>query len=192
MKLSKTVVLPLATAALVVLGTGAVLASTSTGAPPASGAVVPAAESAPPAPAASAAPVAPYLKSVLDPLVTKGTINAAQEQAIIDAWVAKRAETQAELKQLRAFLADGVLTADELAQLPADSPLQQLKPLMKNGQLTVADIRALGRGILRELRLGGAGRFGPGMRGNGLGIGPGGMPGFGGVPAPSSSPAAGG
>ncbi|MHB8958370.1 MAG: hypothetical protein ACYDAN_01935 [Candidatus Limnocylindrales bacterium] len=186
MKLSKTIGLPLATAALVIVGTGAVLASTAPAAPSAAGAIVPAAPSTSAAPAASTAPVAPYLRSVLDPLVTKGTITGGQEQAIIDAWVAKRAETQAELKQLRAFLSDGVLTADELAQLPADSPLQQLKPLMKNGQLTVADMRALGRGILRELRLGraGASAGAPGL---------GGLPGLGGgVATPSTSPSAGG
>ena len=180
MKLGKTIGLPLATAALVIAGTGAVLASTAPAAPSAAGNVVPA------APAASTAPIAPYLRSVLDPLVTKGTITGGQEQAIINAWVAKRVETQAELKQLRAFLSDGVLTADELAQLPADSPLQQLKPLMKNGQLTVADMRALGRGILRDLRLGraGANAGAPGL---------GGLPRLGGgVTAPSASPAVGG
>lgn len=176
MKLSKTVALPLVAVALVVTGTGAVLASTSPAAPSSDASVVPAAASASPGPAGSAAPVAPYLKSVLDPLVTNGTITAAQEQSIIVAWVAKRSELQAERQQLRAFLSDGVLSADELAQLPADSPLQQLKPLMKNGQLTVADIRALGRGILRDLRMGGA------LRG----------PLGGGLPGPSASPSVGG
>ncbi len=180
MKLSKTIVLPLAAAVLVVAGTGAVLAGTAPGTASGSGAIVPAAASSTPAPAASAAPVAPYLKGVLDPLVTKGTINGAQEQAIIDAWVAKRADLKAERQQLRAFLSDGVLTANELAQLPADSPLQQLKPLMTNGQLTVADIRALGKGVLRELRQGGMG-----PKAARLGAG-------GGVAAPSSSPAVGG
>jgi hypothetical protein len=184
MKLSKTIVLPLAAAALVVVGTGAVLATTAPSSPSATEAVVGAAPSATPAPGASSAPVAPYLRSMLDPLVTKGTITGAQEQAIVDAWVAKRSASQAERKQLRAFLSDGVLTADELAQLPADSPLQQLKPLMKNGQLTVADLRSLGRGILRELRVGGAGR-------NGLGVG-GAMGGLGGTATPSASPAVGG
>lgn len=185
MKLSKTIVLPLAAAALVVVGTGAVLAGTAPAAPASTGAVVPAAASSSPGPAASSAPVAPYLKSVLDPLVTKGTITGAQEQAIIDAWVAKRVELRAERQQLRGFLSDGVLTAGELAQLPADSPFQQLKPLMTNGQLSVADIRALGLGILRELRQGG---MGP----NGLGMG-GGMGGLGGgAAAPSASPTTGG
>lgn len=180
MKLTKAIVLPLASAALVVAGAGAVLASTSPAASPA-GAVSPAAATSTPSPAASSAPVAPVLKSVLDPLVAKGTINADQEQAIISAWVAKRDELKAERAELRKFLSDGVLTADELAQLPADSPLQQLKPLMTNGQITVADIRALGRGILRQLNMGGAG-----------GNGQGGLRGLLNGAAPSASPATGG
>ena len=154
MKFTKAIVLPVASALLVVVGAGAVFAATSPVAPADN--APPAAEaSTAPAPATSSAPVAPYLKSVLDPLVAGGTITSAQEQAIIDAWAAKRDELKAVRQQLRAFLADGVLTADELAQLPADSPLQQLKPLMTNGQITVAQMRALGRGIIRELRMGG-------------------------------------
>jgi hypothetical protein len=162
-KLGNAIVLPIASAALVVTGAGAVLASTAPAAPSAAGAIVPAAASSSPAPASSAAPVAPRLKGVLDGLVTKGTINAAQEQAIVDAWVAKRGDLKADRQQLRSFLADGVLTADELAQLPADSPLQQLKPLMTDGKITVDELRKLGRGVLRDLRQGGMGRNGAGQ-----------------------------
>lgn len=185
MKLSKAFVLPLASAALVVAGSGAVLAATAPSAT-SSAAVVPAAASPTPAPAASSAPVAPYLKSVLDELVTKGTITASQEQAIIDAWVAKRGDLKSQRAQLKSFLADGVLTADELAQLPADSPLQQLKPLMTNGQITTDQLRQIGRGILKELRQGGAAGSGQGagrlrdlLNGNG-------------AASPSGAPAAGG
>ena len=170
MKLTRTLVLPVAAVALVVAGAGAVLAATSPGPGATAGDIVPAAATGQPAtgqpaaPAATTAPAsAPFLTRVLDGLVARGTITRAQEQAIVDAWIAQRTtlrqERQADRAQLRAFLADGVLTADELAQLPADSPLQQLKPLMKNGQLTTADLRAIGRGILRDLRLGGAGRL---------------------------------
>lgn len=179
MKLSKALVLPVAAASLVLVGAGAVLAGTAPSTSPAT-TIVPAAASSSPAAAASSARVAPYLRSVLDPLVTNGTITSAQEQAIVDAWVAKRDELKAERQQLRAFLSDGVLTADELAQLPADSPFQQLKPLMKNGQITVAELRSLGLGIIRELR------------GAGLGRGLGQMRGLGGAVAPSASPAIGG
>ena len=186
MKLSKAIVLPIASAVLVVAGAGAVLASTVPGSSAAAGAIVPAAASSSPAPAASSKPVAPYLTSVLDGLVTKGTITAAQEQAIVDAWVAKRGDRAAERKQLRTVLADGVLTADELAQLPADSPLQALKPLMTNGQITVDQLRQLGRGILKELRMGGTGAKGAGTGGlRGLLNGNG-------AATPSASPATGG
>ncbi len=88
--------------------------------------------------------------------MAKGTITTAQEQAILDAWIAKRATLKADRAQLRAILADGVITQAELDQLPSDSPLRALEPLLKNGQISVADLRALGRGILRDLRMGGA------------------------------------
>jgi len=180
-KLTKAIVLPVASAALVVAGAGAVLAATAPASPSAAGVVTPAAATAA---APQATPSAPFLTSVLDGLVAKGTITSSQEQAIVDAWVARRGELKAERQQLRQFLSDGVLTADELAQLPADSPLQQLKPLMKNGQLSVADLRTLGRSILRELRAGGALPNGAGalrglLNGNGVAV-------------PSASPAAGG
>ena len=162
MKLTKALVLPIASAVLVVAGAGAVLAATGPVSSSTAGAIVPAAASSSPAPATSSKPVAPYLTAVLDGLVAKSTITATQEQAIVDAWVAKRGELRSERKQLRTFLADGVLSADELAQLPADSPLQGLKPLMTNGQITVDQLRQLGRGIVRELRMGGMGANGAG------------------------------
>jgi Spy/CpxP family protein refolding chaperone len=181
----KTIVLPLAASALIVVGAGAVLATAGPVAP--AQVAVPAADpTATPAPGATTAPGrtagAPFLTRVLDGLVAKGTITAAQEQAIVDAFTTQRSalmqQRRADRQQLTAFLADGVLTESELAQLPADSPLQQLKPLMKNGQLTVADLRALGRGILWDLRMGGM-RMGKGGMGGGFAV-------------PSASPAAGG
>jgi len=161
-KLTKALFLPIASAVLVVAGAGAVLAATVPTSPSTGATIVPAAASSSPAPATSSKPVAPYLTAVLDGLVAKSTITATQEQAIVDAWVAKRGELRSERKQLRTFLADGVLSADELAQLPADSPLQGLKPLMTNGQITVDQLRQLGRGIVRELRMGGMGANGAG------------------------------
>jgi Spy/CpxP family protein refolding chaperone len=184
----KTLVLPLAASALIIVGAGAVLATAGPLAP--AQVAAPAADPTPtPAPAATAKPgkatASPFLAKVLDGLVAKGTITAAQEQAILDAWTTQRTsamtQRRADRQQLKTFLSDGVLTAAELAQLPADSPLQQLKPLMKNGQLTVDELRALGRGILNDLRLGGKGMG----RGGGLG-------GRFGLPSPSASPATGG
>ncbi|MFN8631539.1 MAG: hypothetical protein U0838_14840 [Chloroflexota bacterium] len=99
--------------------------------------------------------------------------------------MAKRGDTKAQREQLRSFLTDGVLTADELAQLPADSPLQQLKPLMTDGKITVDELRQIGRGILKELRQGasgkgqGAGRLRDLLNGNGVAV-PSGAPSTGG------------
>ena len=153
MKIGRTIVLPLAISALVIAGAGAVLAVAGPVAP------APVAEpaAAPTAPPAAAAPAkAPFLQAVLDGLVAKGTITSAQEQSILDAWIAKRGALKADRAQLRSILADGVITQAELDQLPSDSPLRALEPLLKNGQISVADLRALGRGILRDLRMGGA------------------------------------
>ena len=162
MKLHKTLILPVTVAALViVVGAGAVLASTGAGAggTGASGVSLTAST-----PTAAPARKAPVLTGVLDGLVANGTITSAQEQAILGAWTAEQgtlaAQRRADIQQLRKFLADGVLTQAELNQLPANSPLRQLAPLMKNGQLTVAQIRALGLGILRNVGLGGVGRLG--------------------------------
>jgi polyhydroxyalkanoate synthesis regulator phasin len=169
-KLSKTLVLPLA-AILVVVGTGAVLASTGGLSPSTIGAVAPAADPsaapaadpASPAPSAASAPQPKVhdalLRDVLDDLVANGTISAAQEQAILDAVDARRAELKAQRQaqrealkaqrqQIRQFLADGVITQDELDQLPADSPLRQLTSLMDDGKITIDELRQLGRDLL--------------------------------------------
>ena len=160
MKLSKTFVIPVA-GLLVVLGAGAVLASTSSSPGASSGAaVVPAAVS--PSPGASGAPKREFrdeaLTSVLDDLVAKGTITAAQKQAIVDGLQAEReqriADMKARMEALRAqaekvkgFLADGQITQEELDQLPEDSPLRQLSGVMDDGKITTDELRGLGRGF---------------------------------------------
>jgi polyhydroxyalkanoate synthesis regulator phasin len=198
-KLSKTFVIPVA-GLLVVLGAGAVLASTGSSPTTGGSAVMPAAES--PSPGASGAPKRefqdPALTSVLDDLVAKGTITAAQRQAILDGLKAERAQRLADAKarrealraqaeKIKGFLADGQITQDELDQLPADSPLRQLTNLMDDGKITTDELQSIGRGLLGN---GGFRGFG---RGHGFGWG------FGhdGVrpdasPAPSASPASGG
>ncbi len=162
MKLSRTaIVIPLA-GLLLVGGAGAVFAATST----------PAAPSASATPAASTKPaVGPGLTNVLDELVTKGTITSGQKTAIVDALTSQRAERQAEMAQIRGFLADGEITQAEIDQLPGDSPLRTLSALMADGKITLAELQTLGRGWMRTM-MGGAN--GGGMRGSGMGQGMGG------------------
>jgi len=125
---------------------------------------------------------------VLDGLVNKGTITAAQKTAILDALAAERATRQADRQalraarqaaraQLRGFLSDAVITKAELDQLPADSPLRQMTSLMDDGKITLPELRALGRAFTKGLGLGG--RMGGGMGGAG-------------APNASASPATGG
>ena len=168
MKLSKTLVLPFA-ALLVVGAAGAVLA-TGNPAPAGRDTVIPAAN-ATPTPAASTAP-APVAKDnlmsdVLDGLVTKGTITAAQKTAILDALTtertARRTLKQQERQQLKDFLSDGVITQDELNQLPADSPIRKLTGILDDGKITVDELRGLRRGLFgghAPGRPGGGGLFG--------------------------------
>jgi polyhydroxyalkanoate synthesis regulator phasin len=198
-KLSKTFVIPVA-GLLMVLGAGAVLASN--GSSPSAGgpAVVPAAAS--PSPGASGAPKREFrdeaLTSVLDDLVAKGTITAAQKQAILDGLQAEReqriADAKARMEALRAqaakvkeFLADGEITQDELDQLPADSPLRELTNLMDDGKITTEELQTIGRGFLGN---GGFRGFGRG-HGFGFGFGHDGLKSDA-SPAPSASPTTGG
>ena len=138
MKLSKTLVIPVAIL-LVALGAGAVLAST-TSSPAASGTTVAPAAELPSASPAASPKVGPLkaaqdetLTTVLDDLVAKGTITAAQEQAIKDGLTAERAKQQADRKakmdalkaqaqQLKDFLSDGADHAGRAQQAPGRQP----------------------------------------------------------------------
>jgi polyhydroxyalkanoate synthesis regulator phasin len=168
-KLSKTLVLPVA-GLLLVAAAGVALATSGSPATGASDLVVPAADTPTPTPAASTAPVQKdtLLSGVLDELVTKGTISAAQKTAILDALQTERTARQTlrkqEAQQLKDFLSDGVITQDELNQLPADSPIRKLTGLLDDGKITIDELRGL-RGIL------GGGRGGFGGRGFGHGGG---------------------
>jgi polyhydroxyalkanoate synthesis regulator phasin len=175
-KLTKTLALPII-GLLLLVGAGAVLATTVSPAPSSSDAIVPAAET--PSPTPTPAPTNPasrpkatdtVLSDVLDDLVAKGTINESQKTAVLDAVQARRVQLQADRKaaadalrqqaqQIRDFLSDGQITQDELDQLPADSPLRQLTNLMDDGKITTDELRSIGGGILRELGGGRAGRF---------------------------------
>ena len=186
MKLSRTtVVVPLA--GLLLIGAAGAVAATS-GTPARDQAPVAAAPSATPAPSAGT-PVRPgakdtVLSEVLDGLVTKGTITAAQQMAIEDAVAAERTARrdarQAARAQLRTFLADGVITQDEFNQLPADSPLRTMTTLMDDGKITTDELRSLGRGLLGGGRGGHMGGLFGGKGGNGAN------------PQPSASPTTGG
>jgi polyhydroxyalkanoate synthesis regulator phasin len=139
------------------------------------------------------------LDQVLADLVKAGTITQAQSDAITAALKQAVTDQQAQIEQQRqlaqqewqqiqGFLSDGVITQDEVNQLPADSPFRQVfDSIAKNGQVTLdqlQQLRQLGPGF------GGPGMGGPGMGGPG-GHGPGG-PGWGNGdgqnPNPEASP----
>jgi hypothetical protein len=154
MQLSKTTVgIPLA--GLLLIGAAGAVAAT-TGEPAPDTAITLAAPSATPAPSAgtTVTPVAKQdtvLSDVLDGLVAKGTITAAQQTAIEDAVAAERTARQqarqAAREQLQGFLADGVITKAEFDQLPADSPLRTATTLMDDGQITTQELQSLGHGF---------------------------------------------
>jgi hypothetical protein len=87
------------------------------------------------------------LADVLGDLVTDGTINQSQADAITEAVDTRRTElreqAQALREQMRTFLEDGVLSAEELAKLPADHPLRNLDQYLEDGQLTADELRQL-------------------------------------------------
>lgn len=181
MKLSKTLVVPLAGLLLVGVA-GAALATSGTAPAADTGSVIPAAESASPAPSAGIRTRPPKdgaITDVLTDLVTKGTITEPQKTAILDALEAERtarqAERQAEREALRAdrdklkgFLSDGVITKAELDQLSAANPLRQLTTLMDDGKITLDELRSLGRGFGKGFGMDG----GRGWMHNGKGVAP--------------------
>ncbi len=147
-------------ASLLVVGTGAVLAQNTPSSAPAAN---PAASAAPSAKTPSTTGVAPkvrgdsLLDKVLKDLVADGTIDQQQADAITAKLKTERDALRADLKakaeaarkvrqQIRDFLKDGVITADELAQLPADNPLRNLDKLLDDGKITLDELRQLGVG----------------------------------------------
>jgi polyhydroxyalkanoate synthesis regulator phasin len=96
-----------------------------------------------------------WLQEVLDDLVGQGVINEDQSQAILGAVDQRIEQRQAEIserhaqmeqtrEQIRGFLEDGVITAEELAQLPAEHPLRNLDSVLEDGQITLEELRELG------------------------------------------------
>ena len=101
------------------------------------------------------------LKDVLTDLVADGTITQAQADAVTGALETRHEELKAAREaaraQMQAFLEDGVITADELAQLPEDHPLRSLGSILDDGQITLDELRSL-----RGAGIGGRGHHGPG------------------------------
>jgi hypothetical protein len=115
------------------------------------------------------------LADVLADLVSNDTITQAQSDAITQALADKVDALKAEMEARRAlfesFIEDGVITQDEIDQLPADDPLRvAFDSIANDGQVTLEQLRGLRPG------------FGPGHHGRG----PGGFMWFG--PAPDADP----
>ncbi len=105
------------------------------------------------------------LQEVLDDLVADGVITEDQADAIVAALQAKRDEMREGVELFRSFWEDGVLTAEEIAQLPTPNPFVdpqgELAEALADGELTREEweaIRGPGRGHRGEL-LGMVGRF---------------------------------
>ena len=161
MKLNTTSIgIPLAVI-LVVAAAGAVMATSSSPAAP----EVQAPAAATPTPTPSPEPakkrvkVDTVLTDALDKLVAKGTITAEERTAILDAVAAEQAarmearkaakeKAKADWKQVKDFLADGVISKEEFDQLPADSWLRTMTGAMDDGKITTDELKALGRGFM--------------------------------------------
>lgn len=98
---------------------------------------------------------ADLLDQVLSDLVKDGTITQAQSDAITSALQQaisdKRTEAEQERQrlmeqwqQIQGFLSDGVITQDEVNQLPEDSPFRQVfDSIAQDGQISVDQLRQL-------------------------------------------------
>jgi hypothetical protein len=90
------------------------------------------------------------LGEVLDGLVSDGTIDQDQADAIVDAADAKatdlREERETQRELLEGFLDDDVITENEAAQLPDDHPLlsDRFDEAWEDGELTRDELRGFG------------------------------------------------
>lgn len=88
------------------------------------------------------------LADALADLVADGVITQEQSDAIVGAVDARVEERRKEMQQLRElvarFLEDGVVTAEELEQLPEEHLWRNLDDFLADGQLTVEELRQLG------------------------------------------------
>ena len=94
------------------------------------------------------------LDEVLTELVADGVITHEQSDAITEALTTRaedrRAEFEAERERLRAmweqirgFLEDGVISSDEITQLPEDNPFSAIEGILEDGQVTVEELQSL-------------------------------------------------
>lgn len=87
------------------------------------------------------------LQGVLDDLVADGVITADQAEAIVAALEAKRDELREGVELFRSFWEDGVLTSEEIAQLPTPNPFTdpqgELAEALEDGELTRAELEAI-------------------------------------------------
>ncbi len=94
------------------------------------------------------------LEEVLADLVTAGTITQEQSDAIVGALTTRAEERRAEFEaqrvqmremwtQIKGFLEDGVISADEIAQLPADNPFTNLSDILADGQVTLEELQSV-------------------------------------------------
>ena len=89
------------------------------------------------------------LQSVLSDLVSAGTITQAQSDAITqgvaDELAQRQADAEARRTLIEGFIADGVITQDEINQLPADDPLRvAFDSITNDGQISLDQLRNLG------------------------------------------------
>jgi hypothetical protein len=110
------------------------------------------------------------LDDTLADLVANGTITQAQADAITDALAQAVDDKQSELealreqmeqtwRQIQAFLEDGVITSDELAQLPEDNPISNLEDILADGQITQEELDSVMVGPHFTRGPGGPGHF---------------------------------
>ena len=88
------------------------------------------------------------LEQVLDELVSAGTLTQEQADAIVGAIEDKIDARRAEAERLRelwqGFIEDGVISQDEIDQLPGDSPLREAwNSIAEDGQVTLEQLRGL-------------------------------------------------
>jgi hypothetical protein len=89
------------------------------------------------------------LADVLADLVSNNTITQSQSDAITqgleDKVTQMRADMEARRTVIEGIVADGVITQDEISQLPADDPLRAaFDSIADDGQITLDQLRNLG------------------------------------------------